>query len=374
MDKEIRAQFPAANWSTYLNSAAMAPMPTAAVRAVATQLVDVSHRGSQKLCDWLETRERVRGLIAAMLGVNAADIAFTRNTSDGLGAVAAGITWERGDNIVTFAHEFPANYYPWRKLCDEHGVELRLCSETEGRIDLDKFCSLIDGRTRLVAVSSVQYSTGFRIDLERIGRTARAVDALFVADIIQSFGAMPIDLNAQYIDAAAGAGYKWLCAPEGCGVFYLSERARERVRPLSRGWTSVEHAWDFSDRDQPLFADTRAWETGMGGSALLYGLEASLKLLCETGLSKIESYLSELTDFLCEIIPSEKYRIVSPRGRNEKSQIVSLLPLNGTNSIAATAKLAQENIVVSARGPLLRISPHFFNNSSDIERLAACLP
>lgn len=374
MDKDIRAQFPAALNFTYLNCAAIGPLPTDSVHAVSAQLVEASHGGSQKLFDWLETRERVRGLIALMLGVTAETIAFTRNTSDGLCAVAAGMSWERGDNIVTFAHEFPANFYPWRKLADDHGIELRFCRETEGRVDEDELCSLIDHQTRLVALSSVQYSTGYSIDLERIGRAARAVDALFVADIIQSFGAMPLDLPSQYVDAAAGASYKWLCAPEGCGILYLSERARERVKPLSRGWISVEDAWNFCDREQPLVESAHAWETGMGGTALLCGLEKSVKLLCETGVEKIAAHLAELTDFLCEIVPSKKYRILSARAGNEKSQIVSLLPQNGTSSQAAAEHLARENVIVSARGPLLRISPHFFNNFDDIERLAALLP
>jgi len=374
MDKHIRAQFPAALSSTYLNSAAIAPMPTSTVRAVAAQLVDVSHSGSRKLSEWLETKERVRGLIATMLGVKAHDIAFTRNTSDGLCAVAAGMTWERGDNIVTFAHEFPANYYPWRKLSDDLGVELRRCCERDGGVDQDELISLIDRRTRLVAVSSVQYSTGYRIDLERIGRAARDVDALLVADIIQSFGASPLDLAAQYVDAAAGASYKWLCAPEGCGIFYLSDRARERIKPVSRGWTSVDDAWNFADQKQDLVADSRAWETGMGGSAMFCGLEQSLNLICAAGVEKIAAYLAELTDFLCEIVPGKRYKIFSPRGKNEKSQIVSLLPLNGTNSHAAASRLALDNIVVSSRGPLLRIAPHFFNDLSDIERLAGNLP
>ncbi len=374
MDKHIRAQFPAAQASTYLNSAAIGPMPTSTVRAVAAQLVDVSHGGSRKLGEWLETKERVRGLIAAMLGVKAHDIAFTRNTSDGLCAVAAGMSWERGDNIVTFAHEFPANYYPWRKLSEDQGIELRRCGETEGRVDVDELLGMIDPRTRLVAVSSTQYSTGYRVDLERIGRAARAVDALLVADIIQTFGASPLDLPAQYVDAAAGASYKWLCSPEGCGIFYLSDRARERIRPTSRGWTSVRDAWNFADQRQELFKDTRAWETGMGGTAMLFGLEQSLRLIYETGVEKIAAHLTELTDFLCEIVPGKRYKIFSPRGMNERSQIVSLLPLNGTNSQAAAAKLASENIIVSSRGPLLRVAPHFFNDFSDIERLAANLP
>lgn len=374
MDQSIRDLFPAALSATYLNSAAMAPLPTVTVTAVRSQLEDVSNNGSVNLPHWLETKDRVRSLIASMLGVRPCDIAFMRNTSDGLCAAAAGLEWKRGDNIVTFAGEFPANFYPWKKLSDDQAVELRCCRETDGHIDVSELCSLIDEKTRLVSVSAVQYSTGFRIDLETIGKAARRADALFVVDIIQAFGALPLDLPSHYVDIAAGAGYKWLCAPEGCGIFYINERARQRVRPLSRGWTSVANPWDFEDRAQPLATDSRAWETGMGGSALYYGLEQSLRLLFDAGIEKIAAYLADLTDFLCEIVPTDRYRIVSQRGTHEKSQIVSIRPNNGRSSESVVSSLRQENIVISARGNLVRIAPHFFNNFADIERFAACLP
>ena len=131
----------------------------------------------------------------------------------------------------------------------EFGVEFRLCPERDGRIDLDEFISLIDSNTKVVAISSVQYASGFKADLERIGRAARAVDALFCVDIIQGFGALPYDLPAEFVDAACGASHKWLCAPEGCGILYLSDRARERVNPTLVGWISVETPWDFEDRN-----------------------------------------------------------------------------------------------------------------------------
>ena len=271
------------------------------------------------------------------------------------------------------SNEFPANYYPWRKVSDDHGIELRLCPERENRIDIDEFCALIDARTRLVSVSAVQYLSGFKIDLERIGHVARSHDALFCVDIIQAFGAMRLDLPSQFVDIAAGSSYKWLCSPEGCGIFYLSERARTRVSPTSRGWTSVEHAWDFDDHEQPLVSDSRAWETGMGGSALFYGLEQSLRLLHETGVERIEAYLANLTDHLCKIVPHTKYEIASSRAENERSQIVSLTPLNGTGARAIVERLANEKVVVSARGNSIRIAPHLFNNIEDIETVAAAL-
>jgi selenocysteine lyase/cysteine desulfurase len=343
------------------------------VNAVAAQLDDVATGGAIHLSDWVETKNRVRRVVAEMLSVKTDDIAFTRNTSDGLCAVAAGLDWTKGDNIVSFANEFPANYYPWKKVSEDHGVQLRLCPERDGRIDIDEFCALIDTDTRLVSVSAVQYLSGFRIDLERVGRVARANDALFCVDLIQAFGAMPLDLPEQFVDIAAGSSYKWLCSPEGCGIFYLGDRARSRVRPTSRGWTSVEHAWDFDNHEQPLVTNSKAWETGMGGSALFYGLEQSLGLLRDRGVEQIGEYLGELTDHLCEIIPQHKYRVASSRRSGERSQIVSLVPLNGSGAADFVDRLAVDNIVVSARGNTIRIAPHFFNNVEDIETAAAAL-
>ncbi len=158
MNREIRESFPAARLGTYLNSAAIGPLSSATVKAVTTQLDDVANNGSANICEWLATKQRVRAMVASMLGAAAGDVAFTRNTSDGLCAVAAGVKWTPGDNIVSFANEFPANYYPWRTVRDRHWVELRLCREVDGRIDLEELLSLIDHNTRIVAVSAVQCS------------------------------------------------------------------------------------------------------------------------------------------------------------------------------------------------------------------------
>lgn len=374
MNQEIRRLFPAALAYTYLNSAAFAPLPTVSVRAVASQLEDVSLSGSINMDDWRETKTRARSLAAAMLGVRAENVAFMRSTSDGFSSVALGMRWRKGDNIVTFAGEFPANFYPWRVLRDEFGVEIRMCAERKGRINSDELISLIDANTRLVSISAVQYSSGFRVDLERIGRAARQRDALFAVDIIQAFGVLPFDLPAQFVDIAAGASYKWLCSPEGCGIFYLSDRAQERIKPNCFGWQSVEKPWDFEDIEQKFKPNALAWETGMCGSALFYGLEQSLRLLQDAGALKIAAYLEKLTDFLCEIMPTTRYEIISSRAQGEKSQIVSVEPKNGLSSSEIAARLKRENIIVSARGSRIRIAPHFFNNFEDIQRLVENLP
>ena len=374
MNEQIRSLFPALSRYTYLNSAAVAPIPSTSIDAVNTQLADVSMHGSNHYLEWIAVKNRARALAAGMLGVRADQIAFMRNTSDGFAAVANGINWQPGNNIVSYEKEFPANFYPWRMARDRFGVELRLCPDRGGRIDLDEFTSLIDANTRLVSISSVQYGSGFRADLERIGRAARTVDALFAVDIIQGFGAHGYDLPAQLVDIASGASHKWLCAPEGCGLFYVSDRARERVEPAFVGWISVETPWDFSDRAQPFRPNALAWESGTGTSSLFYGLEQSLKLLNDTGLEKIELYLEGLSDELCEGLAEKNYEIISSRKDGEKSAIVCIKHRGGEDCNALAERLMAENIVVSPRNDVLRIAPHFYNNSRDIQTLIQALP
>jgi cysteine desulfurase/selenocysteine lyase len=374
MNEHTRSLFPAASKYAYLNSAAVSPIPTTAIDAINAQLADVSMNGSNNYLEWVATKNRARALAAEMLGVRAEQVAFMRNTSDGFASVANGIDWQPGDNIVSYEHEFPANFYAWRMVRDRFGVELRLCPGRAGRIDLDEFIGLIDGNTKLVSISAVQYGSGFRADLERIGRAARAVDALFAVDIIQGFGAFGFDLPAQFVDIASGASHKWLCGPEGCGILYISERARERVEPVFVGWISVETPWDFAERTQPFKPNALAWESGTGTSSLFYGLEQSLKLLNDTGLRRIESYLEGLTDELCERLAAKDYDIVSSRLPGERSAIVCIKHRGGEDCNEIADRLMAENIVVSPRNDVLRIAPHFYNNSEDIQRLVTALP
>src|SRR5262245_3026799 len=188
MTPELRALFPITQRAIYFNHAAISPPPITTIRAVEAQLRDVHENGSANFRSWLAVKEQARELLANLLGARPEQVAFMRNTSDALSTVANGIDWRAGDNIVTFRHEFPSNIYPWLRLRDVFGVEVRMCEERAGRIDLDELESLIDAKTRVVAVSHVQYASGFRLDLQRLGRLVRQRDALFVVDVIQALG------------------------------------------------------------------------------------------------------------------------------------------------------------------------------------------
>jgi cysteine desulfurase/selenocysteine lyase len=374
MNDSLRALFPVTERAIYLNHAAIAPPPRPTIKAIASYLADVSQNGSLNFRNWLAVKERTRRLVAGMLGARPEQIAFVRNTSDGLSTVANGLDWRPGDNLVTFRNEFPSNIYPWLRAGDAFGVEVRMCVERDGRIDLDELIALIDGKTRLVSVSQVQYASGFRADLERIGRAARAHDALLVVDVIQAMGVVPIDVQSELVDIAAGACHKWLLTPEGVGLLYLSDRAREKIRPTLVGWTSVPNPDDYNNFEQGWSQGTLPWETGTGPAGLIHGLEVSLKLLNQAGVAAIRDHLETLTDHLCERLQNSDYTVVSSRRPGEKSQIVCIQHTGSRSSLDLYRHLLQRNIVTAPRGDRLRISPHLYNTLEEIDELVEALP
>lgn len=374
MNEQLRELFPITKHAAYLNHAAVSPPPIPTITAVEAQLADVRENGSINFRSWIAVKERARQMAADMLGARPKQMAFMRNTSDGLSTIANGLRWRAGDNVVTFRNEFPSNIYPWLRLRDTLGVEVRLCEERNGRIDLEEFTRLIDSHTKVVAVSQVQYASGFRADLERIGLAARRYDALLVVDVIQAMGVVPTDVDAQLIDAAAGAGHKWLLTPEGVGILYLSDRARERIEPTLVGWISVPDPEDYNNFDQGWKPGTLAWETGTGPMSLIHGFEASARLLAEIGVEATARYLEDLTDYFCEELAGRDYEIVSSRLPGEKSQIVCIRHKNGLTAMELYSQLRKNNIVTAPRGDRLRIAPHIYNNKAEIDLLVEALP
>lgn len=374
MTPELRKLFPVTERAIYLNHAAISPPPIPTIQAVEAQLKDVHENGSINFRSWLAVKERARELLANFLGARSEQIAFVRNTSDGLSTVANGMNWQTGDNIVTFSREFPSNIYPWLRIRDTFGVDVRTCEEHEGRVDLEGMGNLIDENTRLVAISHVQFASGFRTDLKRVADIARRHDALLVVDSIQALGVVPTDVEAELIDVAAGGGHKWLLTPEGVGYLYLSDRARDRIQPTLVGWVSVPNPEDYLNFDQTWNRGALAWETGTAPTALIHGFKASLELLSGFGVREIAGYLEELTDYLCDRLKAKKYEVVSSRAPGEKSQIVCARHPGGWTAMALYVHLRARDIITAPRGDRLRIAPHFYNSPNDIDELIEALP
>ena len=250
-----------ARWA-YLNHAAIAPLPRRAVDRAAATALDVSAHGDRHWPERNAEAERVRGLAARLLGARAArEVAFVENTSGALSIVAEALPWQAGDNVVGALCEFPSNVYPWMRLADR-GVELRMVPERDGGLDLDELAGTMDERTRVLALSWVQYASGYRADLARLGRLCRERGVLFVVDVIQGLAALALDVERDLVDIAAGSAHKWLLGPEGIGLLWVSERVLDRLRPVRSGWRSVRDMLDWTTFDPTPAAGAKRFESG----------------------------------------------------------------------------------------------------------------
>ncbi|MFL6193809.1 MAG: aminotransferase class V-fold PLP-dependent enzyme [Thermoanaerobaculia bacterium] len=360
-------EFPAARECAYLNHAGTGPLPRRAAEAMARLAETVSRTGDRLWADRMQEVERVRGLAARLLGARAAaEVAFVENTSTALSLVSEGFDWRPGDNVVGAALEFPSNVYPWLNLA-RFGVEYRQAAEREGRIDPDELLGLCDDRTRMLALSWVQYASGFRSDLGRLGAACRERGILFVVDVIQGLGVLPIDVERDGVDVAAASGHKWLLGPEGAGILYVSSRVVERLRPVRVGWRTPKDPFHWTDYDLTWNEGAKRFESGTLNVYGIVALGASLDLLLEAGIEAIEPRVLALADRAARGLADLGFTLVSSRRPGETSGIVTAT--HPSREAGALVKhLAGLDVVVAARAGRLRFSPHFYNTDEEIDR------
>lgn len=373
MNDEIRQLFPVTQHCTYLNHAAVGVLPVPVYEAMERHLRDQRDFGAINYLDWFTAVKRTREVCAQFINAKPDEIAFAPNTSAGLAMIANGIAWRAGDNLVTAACEFPANVIPWQRVAREHNVEVRFAQEHNGRLETEEILSLIDERTRVVTLSFVEFASGFRNDLVTIGRHCRARDVLFVVDAIQGLGALRLDVQAACIDALSADAHKFLLGPEGVALFYVSRRALERIKPTLVGWLSVERPFEMDNFNQPWAPNAQRFEPGALNTAGVRGLGAAIELFLQVGLEHIENYLLELSEYLCAGLRERGYHIVSSRRPGEASAIVACQHDHYTAE-ELYRRLDAQHIITTARLGRLRISPHFYNTSSDVDRLLEQLP
>jgi selenocysteine lyase/cysteine desulfurase len=372
MDSEtlhrFRAELPVTAACVYLNHAGMGALPRRAAERMKTLADTVSQSGDRH---WLERNaevERVRGLAARLLGAREPrEVAFVDNTSTGLSMIAEGFAWEPGDNVVGAEREFPSNVYPWMRLA-ERGVEYRTVPERDGRIDDGELLAKIDDRTRMLVLSSVQYASGYRADLRRLGAACRERGVLFVVDVIQSLGALAHDVESERIDAAVAACHKWQLGPEGIGLLYVSDRVIERIRPLAAGWRSMREMFDWTRLAVDFQEGARRFESGTMNMYGIAALGGSLELLLEAGAPAIEERILALADRAAAGLAARGFQVISSRRPGETSGIVSARH-PAIRAADLVHRLAAADIVVAARAGRFRVAPHFYNTEDEIDRM-----
>ncbi len=351
----------------YLNHAAVSPWPKRTVEAVTRFAQENGTRGAAEYGRWVQIEARLRQRLAALINAHSpADIALTKNTSEGLSIVAHGLDWQAGDNVVGIAQEFPSNRIVWESLRTE-GVQCRqldLYASEAPEADLTALC---DRRTRLMAVSSVQYARGLRLDLEQLGAFCRNQGILLCVDGIQSLGAVPFDLERIQADFVVADGHKWMLGPEGIALLYVNPEVRPRLRLRQYGWHMVEHPGEFERRDWTPAADARRFECGSPNMLGIHALEASLSLLEEVGMASVEQAINALTARLLELIDHRGFELLSPRAPERRAGIVTFR-VPDADPGALQEKLMAQRVICANRGGGIRFSPHFYTPTEQIER------
>jgi len=364
----MRKEFPVTSKYAYFDHAAVGPLPTRAVEAV-NRVTEEKCEGDLHWGSWEDTAEALRDSIATLIGASVEEVALVHSTSEGIAIVANGLSYGKGCNIVTCDMEFMSNLYPWQALAKRHGLELRIVRNRDGVLRMEDFSSAIDAKTRIVAVSHVQYANGFRINLGELSKIAHENGAYVVTDAVQSVGQMPVAVSKLGVDFLATSGYKWLLSPISTGFLYVRQELFEELWPTIVGYRSDESSHEFSFKEFQPAHTARRYEGGQLNFPGFAGMKESLALLREIGVDAIQARIISLVD-----------RMVDGLKRNTKVQVKSCLDESCRSGIVNLAcrdpesvakRLLQSGIVVSVRAGGLRISPHFYNTENEVDKLVS---
>lgn len=363
----MHPEFPLEPGLIHLNHAAVGPWPRRTAEAVHRFAEANLRAGSRDYPAWTREETRLRGLLARLINApSPEDIALLKNTSEALSVVAYGLDWVRGDNVVFPREEFPSNRLVWESLEPRFGVEARRV-DLAGAVDPEAaLIEAMDANTRLLSVSAVQYASGLRLDLERLGAACRKRDVLFCVDAIQQLGALPFDAQACHADFVAADGHKWMLGPEGLAVFYVRAGIRDWLKLNQFGWHMVEALGDYDRTDWEPAASARRFECGSPNMLAIHALAASLDLLLGTGLENIAESISGKISYLIDSLESKGFDILTPKAAARRAGILTFRR-PGQDMAALHQRLMAAGVLCAHRGGGVRFSPHFYTPQADLD-------
>lgn len=367
---DFRAAMPIADRLVYFDHAAVAPLPGPTSRAIAHWLEEATLKGDTVWSSWARRLEELRQATARIINAQPSEVALVPNTTSGIGLVAEGYPWMPGDNVVTLANEFPSNQYPWMNLTSR-GVDVRRVPLVGGIVDLARINEACDARTRIVSASWVGYATGWRVDVAELSALCHERGALFFLDAIQGLGVFPLDVQTSGVDFLAADGHKWLLGPEGAGLLYIRREHLDRLRPLGVGWNSVLAGSDYTRIEFELRPEAARYEGGSYNMVGFIGLAASVEVLASLGLgpraSPLADHVLAITDYACSGLSELGAEFLAPRLGAHRSGIVTFT-LPGKDPQMIRQRLESAGIIVRCRAGGVRISPHAYNTTAEVDR------
>lgn len=364
----LTQEFPIINHLIYLNHAAVAPWPRRTAEAVQRFATENMMIGAKYYSQWEQQEQLLREQLRTLLNAPAVtDIALLKNTSEALSLVAYGLTWQKGDNIIITNQEFPSNRIVWESLQNQ-GVTVRQADVSNTSDPEASLFAQADEQTRLMAVSSVQYASGLRLDLAKIGAFCRDNNILFCVDAIQSLGALPFDVQAIHADFVMADGHKWLLGAEGLAVFYCKAERREQLQLKQFGWRMIEQPYNFDANTWTVARTARRFECGSPNMLGIHALSASLSVLIEVGMSTVESKVLDNSRYLLTALAQlPNIQILTPHDLNRYAGIVTFRPRHH-DTAALCNYLRQQGIICVQRGGGIRFSPHFYTPRQQLEQ------
>jgi len=369
---KLRHQFPVTRNYIYFNHAAITPLSQSVKKEISKCLEQYCENGIVCNQEFIDIVEYTRKLAARLISAKASEIAFIKNTTQGILIAANGIRWKKGDNVLIPEKEFPANVYPWLNLA-KRGVEVRFIPVKNGRFSVTDICRYIDKKTRALSLSAVSFLTGFRCDLVEIGRLCKNHGIFFIVDAIQALGAIEVNVKKCFIDLLSADAHKWLLGPQGIGILYVSENILESLDVSNLGWKSMRNEQNYLNYEIRMKSNAARFEEGTLNIMGIVGLKASLEMILGLSIPFIEKRILRLNDMLVRGLTEHGYIIKSPKNLKERSGILTFYHDVFSTKIIMN-KLFQKNIVCSQRDGAVRISPHFYNNKTDIKEFLKTLP
>lgn len=364
----LPAEFPQDSALCYLNHAAIGPWPKRTAQVVANFAYRNLSRGGADYPEWLVTEQRLRERLAWLINAASADdIALTKNTSEGLSTIAFGMDWCSGDEILGVAHDFISNRMVWEMLADRgvsyRAIDALATTDPEGAI-----IDALSSKTRLVALSTVNYAVGYRFDLARIALACRRNGSLLSVDAIQSLGAVPFDLQAIEADFVIGGAHKWLLAPEGIGFLYCRPALRDDLRLRQFGWAMREAPYDFEAETWAPAKSARRFESGTPNMAGIHALDASLSLFEEFGLEAVAARLEENVSHLAAGLSDiPEIDLLTPPEADRRAGILTFRSRRVSGD-TLYRRLMDAGVICSPRAGGVRFSPHFYTPRDRLDR------
>jgi len=364
-DVKLREQFPVTRKKTFLNHACQAPLPKAVAEAIKKYANDFSNYGTTSI----DCKEGGKTQFAKLIGAKAGEIALVENTSVGLNIAANVLEYPSGSKIVTTDLEYPSVVYPW--LGKNLKVKVQYVKNVDGRILLDDMEKAVDDKTIAVAISHVEYSNGFRNDLRVLGEIVHEHGAYLIVNAIQSVGTMQLDVKRDDVDFLTAACYKWLLSPQGAAYLYVKDELIEKFEPPFIGWASVLpetfETPDFYDIWNLNLSKTASrFEIGTPCTISLVGAREAMKMLIHYGIENVRRKIMKLTDHLMQAAEDEGLKLQTPKEKQCRSGIVNF-KINEPERLAR--KLEKKGIIVSVSAQGIRVSPHYYNTTDEIDRL-----